>query len=172
VKKETKTARIGEMKAIFAAHGSFYAFDYNKMTVAQATDLRRALRRQGAALKVVKNRLALRSLREDLPDELRKAFRRPTAIAYTSGDAVFLARTLKEFQTSNKVLVLKGGIIEGSYFAPGRFDEVTRLASRPELLARVGSFAAAPLHRFLRVFRAPLAQLGILLNQLKDKKTQ
>jgi large subunit ribosomal protein L10 len=172
VNKETKSARVEEMKQIFAGHGTFYAFNYNKMTVAQATDLRRTLRKQGAALKVVKNRLALRSLRDGLPDDLRKAFRQPTAIVYTAGDAIALARTLKEFQAANKVLVLKGGVIEGSYFPSQRFDEITKLASRPELLAKVGYLTAAPLQRFLRALQAPLAHLGILLNQLKDKKTQ
>jgi len=171
VKKETKAARIDEMKAVFASSGTFYAFDYDKMTVAQATDLRRILRRQGAALKVVKNRLALRALREELPDDLRKTFRRPTAIAYTSGDGIALARTIREFQAANKVLAAKGGVIEGSFFPAIRFDEITKLASRPELLAKVGYLAAAPLRRFLGAFRAPLSHLGLLLNQLMDKKT-
>lgn len=172
MKKEIKTARIDELKTIFAAHGTFYAFDYNKMTVAQATDLRKILRKHGAALKVVKNRLALRSFREDLPDDLRKAFRQPTAIAYTAGDAIALARTLREFQAANKVLVIKGGVIEGSSFAPARFDEITKLASRVALLGKVGYLMAAPLQRFLRALQAPLTNLGNRLDQLKDKKPQ
>jgi large subunit ribosomal protein L10 len=172
VKKEIKAARIDEMKTIFADHGTFYAFDYNKMTVAQATDLRRTIRKNGAAFKVVKNRLALRSFREGLPDDLRKVFRQPTAIAYTAGDAIALARALKEFQVANKVLVLKGGVIEGLYFLPARFDEITKLASRTALLAKVGYLMAAPLQRFLGAMQAPLTHLGHRLNQLKDKKTQ
>ena len=170
--KQTKSARIDELKGIFASHGTFYAFDYNKMTVAQATDLRKILRRQGSGFKVVKNRLALRSLREDAPEDLRKAFRKPTAIAYTSGDGIGLARAMKEFQVANKVLVLKGGIVEGTSFAPSRFDEITKLASRTVLLGKVGYLMAAPLRGFLRALQAPAANLGILLTQLKDQKQQ
>jgi large subunit ribosomal protein L10 len=167
VKREIKAARIDELKTLFAAHGTLYAFDYNKMTVAQATDLRRILRQQGAALKVVKNRLALRSLGENLPADLRKAFRQPTAIASTAGDPIALARTLRDFQAANKVLVSKGGVVEGTYFAPARFDEITRLASRTELLGKVGFLMAAPLQRFLRALGGPLANLGILLKEFK-----
>jgi large subunit ribosomal protein L10 len=172
VDKETKTARIGELAEIFAGHGTVYAFSYNKMTVAQATDLRRLLRKQGSRLKIVKNRLALRSLGDGLPADLRTAFRLPTAIAFTAGDPIALARTLKDFQTANKVLVLKGGLVEGIYFAPARFDEITKLASRTELLGKVGYLMAAPLQRFLSALRAPLAHLGLALDQLKGRKQQ
>jgi large subunit ribosomal protein L10 len=170
VKKEDKTQLVGELAGLFETNKTVYLFDYNKMTVAQATDLRKALRKQGAALKIVKNRLAVRSLPGGAAEGLRKAFRKPTAVAYTAGDPIALAKALKEFQVVQKVLVLKGGLAEGIYFGPERFDELVRLSSRRDLLAKVGYLMAAPLTGFLRVFQAPLGHVGILLNQLKDKK--
>ena len=85
MKKETKNLRVDELSAVFAANSTLYLFDYTKMKVSQATALRKRLRAQGASLKVVKNRLALRALAERVPAELRPAFRKPTAVAYTAG---------------------------------------------------------------------------------------
>ena len=83
MKKDIKAQRIDELKGMFVANATYYLFNYNKMTVAQATSLRKNLRKQGAALKIVKNRLALRSVPETLAGNLRPVFRKPTAVAYT-----------------------------------------------------------------------------------------
>jgi large subunit ribosomal protein L10 len=172
VKKETKTIRIDEMSAIFGAHKTLYLFDYTKMKVSQATALRKRLRQQGASLKVVKNRLALQALAASVPADLRPAFRKPTAVAYTAADPIALAKTVKEFAVSTKAIALKGGLVEGIYFAPERFDEIVKLAPRADLLAKIAVMMAAPLQKLLRTLQAPLSQTGLLLGQLQDKKSK
>lgn len=168
--KDVKAQRIDELKGLFDKNGTYYLFNYNKMSVAQATALRKNLRKQGSSLKIVKNRLALRSVPEPLAEALKPVFRTPTAVAFTGGDAVLLAKALKEFQAANKVLVLKGGVVEGAFVGPERFDEIVKLPPRMELVAKVGGLMAAPLQGFLRCLRAPMGNIGILLNQLKNKK--
>jgi large subunit ribosomal protein L10 len=172
MKRDRKEALVGELASVFAANGTFYLFDYNKMSVAQATALRRMLKKHGSGLKVVKNRLALRALQNGFSDDLKAAFRKPTAVAFTAGDPILVAKALKDFAAQNKVLVLKGGVVQGREFAPERFDEITKLGSRQALLGKVGALMAAPLSQLLRAFQAPLASVGSLLGQLKDKKPQ
>ena len=170
MKKDVKAQRIDELKGLFDKNGTYYLFNYNKMTVAQATALRKNLRKQGSALKIVKNRLALRSVPEPLAGALKPVFRTPTAVAYTNGDAVVLAKALKEFQAANKVLALKGGVVEGAFVGPERFDEIVKLTSRDELLGKVAFMMAYPMSRFLRTLQAPLATMGRMWSLLKDKK--
>jgi len=170
MKRETKETRIKELVDILNSNETFYLFDYNKMTVAQAVDLRRILRKNASALKVVKNRLALRALKEEFPAELRTSFRSPTALAFTAADPIALAKALKDFAARSKVLVVKGGLVQGRYFPAERFEEITKLASRETLLAKIGFLMAYSLQRFLWTWQAPLSQTGILLSQLKDKK--
>ena len=131
------------------------------MTVAQATDLRKTLRKNGAALKVVKNRLALRALpgrharrpQGGLPQaDGRGLHRRPTRSC--------VAKTLKDFAVQNKVLVLKGGVVQGRAFGAERFDEITKLGSREALLGKIGAMMASPLSTLLRTLQAPLANMG------------
>ena len=170
MKREIKETRVGEIDAIFKANDTVILFDYTKMSVAQSVALRKTLRKQSGGVKMVKNRLALRVLQAGLPDDLKGSFRKPTALAYTAGDPILLAKTIKDFSTQNKVLVVKGGFLQGQPFPAARFDEITKLVGRKELLGRVGAMMAAPLTGFLRAFRAPLGNLGVLVGQLKDKK--
>jgi large subunit ribosomal protein L10 len=172
MKRDQKEARVKDLADVFAPNGTFYLFNYNKMSVAQATALRRTLRKNGAALKVVKNRLAVRALQAELPADLKAAFRKPTAVAYTSGDPILVAKTLKDFAVQSKVLVMKGGVVQGHAFAPERFDEISKLGSREALLGRIGAMMASPLITLLRTLKAPLASWGSLMSQLHDKKPQ
>jgi large subunit ribosomal protein L10 len=172
MQRQTKENRVREIDEILRTNTTFILFDHRKMSVAQSVALRKTLRKQDSSLKVVKNRLALRALAPDFPESLKAAFREPTALAYTSADPIRLAKTLKEFSVQNKVLVVKGGLLEGREFAAERFEEITKLSGRTELLGKIGAMMAAPLTAFLRAFRAPLGNLGVLMAQLKDQKQE
>lgn len=170
MKKESKNKLVQELKGLFTTHDSFYLVDFQGMTVAQATRLRKAVRQMGGVFKVVKNRLALRAIKSGLPEEVRSFFQKPTAVAFPDGDAIALARFLKDFSSQHKVLSIKGGVLEGKSFAAEQFEEICRLGSRNELLAKIGFLLSSPLGNFLRTMQAPLVQFGYMLNQLKTKK--
>lgn len=168
--RENKIKLVEELHHLFARHDSFYVVDFQGASVAQMTRLRRSLRKMGGVLKVVKNRLALRALPAELPEGIHLLFQKTTAIAFPDGDPIALARFLKEFSAQNKILSVKGGIIQGQLFPAERFDEICQLSSRTELLAKVGFLISYSLINLLRTLQAPLAQFGFLMNQLKTKK--
>ena len=53
-----------------------------------------------------------------------------------------------------------------------RFDEVVKLPSRIDMLGKIGMMMASPLVMLLRTLQAPLVNAGLLLGQLKDKKSK
>lgn len=170
MKREVKEKLVKELEANFGRSDSFYLLDYTGMTVAQSVELRKLLRKNDFSFKVVKNRLALRALKEDVPTQLRGYFEKPTAIAFAFKDPIRLARLLRDFANQNRVLAFKGGLIEGQLLCPERFEEVCGLASREELLGKIGGMIAFPLIRLLRTWQAPIATFGRLMSQLKEKK--
>lgn len=170
MKREAKGNQVRELEENFERQKTVYLLDYTKMTVSQAVELRKLLRRNAYSFRVVKNRLALRALKDDLPEQLRNYFQKPTAVAFASEEPVKLARLLKDFSVQNKVLTFKGGLLDGQLVPPERFEEVCRLVSREELLGKIAYFMAYPLTQLLRTWQAPLTNIGRLLSQLKDKK--
>jgi large subunit ribosomal protein L10 len=170
VKQEAKSSVIKDLEEQFDRQKNVFLVDYTGMKVSQAIELRRLLRKNSFTLKVVKNRLALRALKQDFPQELRGYFEKPTAIVFGAAEPLKLARLLRDFAAQNKVMAFKGGLIEGHLFPPERFDEVCRLTSREELLGKIGYLMAFPLMQFLRIWQAPLSQLGRALSQFKEKK--
>jgi large subunit ribosomal protein L10 len=170
VKKEAKQPIIESLERLFASNSTYYLIDFKKMKVSQSVELRKALRKNAFTYKVIKNRLALRALGEKCPEPLRPFFQKPTAVAFAGKDPIQLAKILREFSNQGKVLAVKAGQVEGQYLAPGRFDEVCRLASREELVGKIAFLMASPLHRLMRTLQAPLGNVGILLGELKRTK--
>jgi len=170
VKKEAKQPIIENLERLFASNSTYYLIDFKKMKVSQSVELRKALRKNAFTYKVIKNRLALRALGEKCPEPLRPFFQKPTAVAFAGKDPIQLAKILREFSNQGKVLAVKAGQVEGQYLAPGRFDEVCRLASREELVGKIAFLMASPLHRLMRTLQAPLGNVGILLGELKRTK--
>ena len=170
MKKEDKKPIIDSLERLFASSGTYYLVDYKRMTVAQAVELRKILRKNGYAYKVIKNRLALRALGEKCPEALRPYFQKPTAIAFAAKEPIPLAKTLKDFSNQGKVLAVKSGQVEGRVLAAGQFEEVCRMTSREDLVGKIAFLLASPLHRLMRTLQAPLGNVGILLGELKRTK--
>jgi large subunit ribosomal protein L10 len=170
MKREKKDERIQELIEIFKKQNTFFLLDFKKMTVAQSIQLRKTLRKDSHALKVVKNRLALKALQPTAPQEFRSMFEQPTALAYTSHNPIGLAKALKDFAAQNKVLAVKGGMLEGHLFASEKFEDITKLTSRQALLGKFAYLLSYPLNRFVQTLQAPLAGMGRLWRQYQNKK--
>lgn len=170
MKREDKEKQVKELTEAFSSHDSFFLVDFLNMSVAQAVEMRKLCRENSYSFRVVKNRLALRALKEEFPEDLKMSFQGSTAVAFAPQNPIGLARLIKDFSVRNNVLKVKAGILEGQFLNADRFNEVANLASREELLARIGGLMAAPLMKLLRTWHAPLSGLGTLLSQLKNKK--
>ena len=82
----------------------------------------------------------------------------PTAVAFISGDPVEAAKGLRDFSRANPLLIIKGGVLDGT---PISADEISRLAdleSREVLLAKLAGAMNGSLTKAVSLFAAPLSQ--------------
>jgi len=170
VNQQKKDDLIKEINASFESHDTFFLFDFMNMPVSQSVELRRKLREHSCTFKVVKNRLALRAFKEEMPEDLKTYFRGPTAIAFASENPLQLARLIKDFSDQHKILKFKAGLLEGHFLPEEKFAEVANLTSRDSLVVKFGFIMAYHLIKFLRTWQAPTESLGRLLSQIKPKK--
>src|SRR5438477_10867254 len=92
--KESQLASLeGALKGVETA----VLVDYRGLNVPQVTELRRQLRAVKAQYKVIKNTIARRAVKGTAFEPLEKHFAGTTAVAYTGGDPVALAKTLTTF---------------------------------------------------------------------------
>ncbi|WP_299005091.1 50S ribosomal protein L10 [uncultured Caulobacter sp.] len=164
-----KQESIESLKSVFNDAGAVVVTHYMGLTVAEMTDLRLRLRKEGAAIKVVKNTLALKALDGKLGDKGEKLFTGPVAIAY-GPDAVSAAKVAVAYAKENDKFKLVGGVLDQTNV----LDEngVRALATLPsldELRGKLIGLIQAPATKIAGVLQAPAGQLARVFNAYATK---
>lgn len=97
VTRADKETLVTALEGVFTGSDAAILLDFKGINVPQVTELRRELKKAHASYRVVKNTLAKRALAGTAFESLSTHFEGTTAIAYTGGDPVALAKTLTAF---------------------------------------------------------------------------
>ncbi len=172
ITRAQKEQNVERLRAEFAEIPHAIVVDFKGLDVAGATDLRRKLGASEARFKVVKNSIVLRAI-EDLPlAELKEVLVGQTAIAYTDGDAVSLAKTLREFAKEFETPRFKGGIVDGVPISAEEFEQLAKLPPREELIGKVLYLMNYPITGFVTALSGILRSVVTVLDQIRDKKEE
>ncbi|MDB5394070.1 MAG: rplJ [Rhodospirillales bacterium] len=163
-----KAQTVGALKADFLANTLVVVAHYSGLTVAELTNLRRAMRAADASVQVTKNRLARIAIRDTDHASLDDLFRGPTAIAL-SKDPVAAAKVATAFAKDNEKFVVLGGSLGGQLL---NVDGVKALATLPSIDALRGKLLGlivAPATRIAGILQAPGGQLARVISAHANK---
>ena len=164
-----KQESIESLKSVFNDAGAVVVTHYMGLTVAEMTDLRLRLRKEGAAIKVVKNTLALKALDGKLGDKGSALFTGPVAIAY-GPDAVSAAKITVQFAKENDKLKLVGGVLDQTnVLDENAVRALATLPSLDELRGKLIGLIQAPATKIAGVLQAPAGQLARVFNAYATK---
>jgi len=148
-----KVAVVDEVRERFSSSSAALLTEYRGLDVAQMATLRRSLREAGGSYKIYKNTL-VRFAARDLGLEIDELLTGPTAIAFVDGDAVNVAKALRDFAKTNENLVVKGGVLGDKLLSAAEAKALADVAPRDELLARLAGAMAAPMQQFAGLLSA------------------
>ena len=152
--------------------------DYRGLTMPQIEELRTRLLEAGARFTVVKNTLTRRAAEEAGTKEVLELIDGPTAIAFleSDGDPVAVAKVLSETARAHNVLVIRGGLLEGSLVGDDAIKQLATLPPADVLRAQLVGAVAAPLATVVGLLAAPLRDVvGVLdarIRQLQESEPQ
>jgi len=164
-----KAESIETLKGVFADSGAVVVTHYLGLTVAEMTDLRGRLRKEGATLKVVKNRLAQKALDGAGGEGGYDLFKGPVAIAY-GPDAVSAAKVVTQYAKDNEKFSVVGGLLGQTTILD--LKAVSALATLPSLdqiRAQLIGLLNAPATKVAGVLQAPAGQLARVFNAYATK---
>jgi large subunit ribosomal protein L10 len=168
--KQEKGQEIEGLREILRAAPPTFILAYRGLTVNQVSALRKKVRAASSRYRVVKNRLALRVLRETPLKDLAGHFKGPTAIAYSAKDPAALAKALDEFIKDHQGLQIKAGYVDGRVIGAGDIKALADLPSREILVARLIGVLHAPVVRLLTVLQGPALSLVRVMDQIARAK--
>ena len=150
---EAKKQAVAEVSEKFKACGSAVVVEYRGLTVAEVTELRRALRAEEVEMKVYKNSITSRAAENAGFGELQEHLTGPNAVAF-SKDAVAPSRVLAKFAKKHENLVLKGGVVEGKVVDVDTIKELSSLPNREGMLSMLLSCLQSPVRSFACAVKA------------------
>ncbi|KCZ54690.1 50S ribosomal protein L10 [Hyphomonas beringensis] len=157
--KAGKTVALETLKGVFDESGAVVVTHYTGLTVAEMTKLRGMLRKDGAQLKVVKNRLAKIALDGKGGDAAQELFQGPVAIAF-SPDPVSAAKAADEFAKENSKLVIIGAVMGDEVLDAKGVESLAKLPSLDQLRGKLIGLLQAPATKVAGVVQAPAGQLA------------
>src|SRR5437016_9997145 len=163
-------ATVEEIRGKLEASRAAVLTEYRGLKVSELADLRASLRAAEAEYKVYKNTLARRAAEEAGLSDLISMLQGPTAITFVKGDAVTVAKALRDYAKTNPHLVVKGGILGTRVIAS---DDVVALADiqpREVLLARLAGGFQAPLVKAAGLFQAFTRNMAYGIKALIDQR--
>lgn len=169
-RRQARVEAVERLKDRFRQAKSLILTDYRGLTVAQITELRRALRESAAEYRVIKNSLTQRAVHELGIQDLDRYLEGPTAVAFTAGDLVAAAKTLTAFSKRAPVLQVKAGLVDGRVLPREDVLAIAELPPREVMLARLMGLMVAPLQGLGVVLAGSLRGFVVGLDQVRQKK--
>lgn len=144
---------------------------FERLTVAQDFELRKAVRGAGGRYKVIKNNLAEKAAEGTPAGSLLKDLVGMTSLVYTSSDPVALARTLSAYAKVNPAFSFKAGMVEGRAIDVASIQRLASLPSREEMLGQLLFLIQAPAQRLVAALAGVGRNLAVVIDQgVKDNK--
>jgi len=171
-----KVAVVDEVRERLDSTSATLLTEYRGLDVAAISELRRALRAAGGEYKIYKNSLVRFAVR-DLGLELEELLIGPTALAFITerpdgspGDAVDVARALRDFARTNPSLIVKGGVLGTKPLTADEARALAEVEPREVLLAKLAGAMAAPMVQLAGLLEALPRNFAYGLKALIDEQ--
>ena len=166
-----KVQNVAELTESFKSSSAVLLTEYRGLTVAQLKELRRSISKD-ATYAVAKNTLLEIAAKNAGVSAFEGQLYGPTAMAFVHGDAVTVAKALREFAKANPLLVVKSGYLDGAALDAAEVKKLADLESREVLLAKAAGMFKASMFKAAYMFQAPLAQAARTVDALRAKQEQ
>jgi large subunit ribosomal protein L10 len=166
VKKEDKEQVVASLTERLKTAETVLVADYRGLTMPQIDALRTRLLESGARFSVVKNTLTRRAAEAAGSDALLALLEGPSAIAFieTEGDMVAAAKALADAARETRILVIKGGVMQGRTMTAPEVESLATLPPVEVLRGQVLGAIIAPLSSLIGLVSAPLQNLYGLID--------
>ena len=167
-----KVAVVDEVRDRLSSSSAALLTEYRGLKVSDLAALRRSIGDAGGDYKIYKNTLVRRAAAQLELAELDPLLVGPTAIAFVEGDAVAVAKSLRDFARTNPALTIKGGLLGSKVLSAADTTALADVAPREVLLAQLAGALAAPLQKMAGLLQALPRNFAYGLSALIDQKKE
>jgi large subunit ribosomal protein L10 len=167
--RASKTEKVKKLAGELESSTSAIIGTFAGLTASKDFELRKTVRAAGGHYHVVKNKLAARASEGTKIEAALQGLKGVSAVAYTSGDPVALAKALSTWVKDNAEFTFKLGIIDGKVIDVREIGELATMPGKEELFSKLLFLINSPAQRLATVINATGRDLAVVINQGVEK---
>jgi large subunit ribosomal protein L10 len=169
MRKEQKTALVGEITEGLGRASIALVSEYRGMTAGEATEVRRRLRAVRGELRVAKNTLIRRAIKDTAFVALDDKLGGPVGLILSFADPVELAKTVTGMRELGDKFKVRGGVLNGKPLTGDEIQALAALPPREVVLAQLLGLIMAPATQMVRLLNEPGSALARVIDAIGKK---
>ena len=170
ISRATKAKKVAVLTKELETSTSAIIGTFTGLTASKDFDLRKTVRAAGGSYHVVKNKLAAKASQGSKIEAALQGLKGVSAVAYTSGDPVVLAKALSTWVKDNAEFTFKLGIVDGEVLNVQQITELATMPGKEELFSKLLFLIQSPAQRLATVINATGRDLAVVINQAVEKE--
>ncbi len=170
--REQKHQDLATLKEEFLQTGNALMISFQGLSVEKDGELRRALEAANLKYRVVKNTIGRLAVEGTPLESLKDEFKGMTALAYSDGDPVGLAKVLSKFAKENPKLTFKAGVVDARAINVKDIETLASMPSKEELISKLMFVLNAPAQGIAVALNGVARNLALVLDQIAKQKAE
>jgi large subunit ribosomal protein L10 len=167
-----KEALVTQMAEDFQSTKIAVLTRFSGVSVSEMGEMRQSLREAGGSYRVVKNTLARIAAKGTPAESLFENLEGAAGIAFSSDDPVGLAKVLSKTADDVAAFEFEGGVLDANLLAKTDIEQLAKLPSREELIAKAVGSMKAPIQNLHGVLHGVMREFVYVLEAVRKKKEE
>lgn len=164
---EEKKAIVADLKEVLDESSLALIIDYQGLSVAQISDLRKRMRPSGTVCKKAKNTLMRLAVKDDERWEPMADFLKDSSVFLLVKEEMKEAiKAYEDFQKATKKTEIRGGVLDGQALTQDDIKALKELPSKQELMARLAGGIKAVSTKLAVGINAVPTKLAVGINEV------
>jgi len=161
-----------ELEKEFSSSPSAFFSRFDRMSVADMSELRRNLEKVSRRTLLVKHSMAKKILEKAKVADATRFLEGSILMTLSAEEPQLVSKALVDFIKGHENLELKGLILDGQVYEGNFIKDLAKLPSRKELLTMAAIRMKSPITAFVMTLNGLMASLARVLNEVHKKRVQ
>ena len=163
---------VKEVSEVASTAQSAVAAEYRGLTVQELMTLRSNARDLGVYVKVIKNSLAKRAIKNTEFECMDPSLKGPLIFAFSKEDLGSAAKLINDFQKDNNLLKPIVVAVNGELVDVAKISQIAALPNKDQAISMLMAVMKLPIEKFVRTLSAPNIKLVQTISAYKIKLEQ
>jgi len=169
---QKKAEKVKALKELVNFQDCLLIANFNGLSAAAITELRKKIRETSGLMFVAKNTLMDIAVTDTKHEGIKPYLVKESAFIIAGKDVAAIVKALYDFSNENQQLTIKGGVLNGKLLTKEQVIELAKMPPREVMIVMLLGTMNVPIAGFANVLAGTIRKFMYALNAIKEQKEQ